>query len=420
MKHGTVSLLLLSACLVSSSLSETVIKVLHIQKLPQVRAIWQAAADEYQKAHPGVRVQFDYLENEAFKAKLTTLLQSKDRPSVFHSWGGGVMVEQVSSGVCQDITKAVESDGFKDTFYPAGIQNFSVNGKIYGLPNDIGPIVFWYNKELCQKAGVDPTQIHDWDDFIAAVKKLQAAGITPIAAGGKDKWPLHFYPAMLLMRILGKDGLDAVSAGKNGGFTSPDAVKAFQLYKELADLQPFQKGFLAATYPEAAGTFHDGKTAFHLMGNWDITEGRSDSADGKGLPDEKLGLFFFPEVKGGKGKWSDLFASLDGWLVTSDAPKETVDFMKVWLGKETQTKLASAGLFIPMVKGTAAAIQDPFLKQIAQVVENTGWVQIAMDQLLGPDTGLVFNDESAAIAAGKASPQDATKAIEDALERNKP
>lgn len=330
------------------------------------------------------------------------------------------MNEQVGAGICRDITQAVKSDGFADTFYPAGVQNFTIDGKIYGLPNDVGPIVFWYNKDLCAKAGVDPTQIHEWDDFISAVKKIQAAGITPIAVGGKDKWPLHFYPAMLLMRILGKEGLTAICAGKNGGFSNPDAVKAFQLYKELAALQPFQKGFLAATYPDAAGTFHDGKTAFHLMGNWDIAEGRADAADGKGLPDEKLGWFFFPEVKGGKGKANDIFASVDGWLVTSDAPKETVDFMKIWLGKEIQTKLAAAGLFIPMVKGTAAAIQSPLFKPLAEEVAKSDWIELAMDQLLGSDTGLVFNDESAAVAAGSASAEDATKAIESALERNKP
>jgi raffinose/stachyose/melibiose transport system substrate-binding protein len=225
---------------------------------------------------------------------------------------------------------------------------------------------------------------------------------------------------MLLMRVLGKEGLTDVCAGKNGGFHNPDAVKAFQLYKELAALQPFQKGFLAATYPDAAGTFHDGKTAFHLMGNWDLTEGRSDAADGKGLPDEKIGWFFFPEVKGGKGKANDIFASVDGWLVTSDAPKETVDFIKVWLGKEIQTKLAAAGLFIPMVKGTAEAIQSPLFKPLAEEVAKSDWIELAMDQLLGSDTGLVFNDESAAVAAGSASAEDATKAIETALERNKP
>jgi raffinose/stachyose/melibiose transport system substrate-binding protein len=402
-----------------SASAETVVKVLHLEKVPKVLAIWQEAAQEYEKAHPGVKIQFDYLENEAFKAKLPTLLQSKDRPSVFHSWGGGVMYEQIGAGVCQDITKAVSEGGFKDTFYPAGIQNFTYQDKCYGLPRNVAPVVFWYNKELCQKAGVDPQKIKYWEDFIDAVKKCKDAGITPVAAGGKDKWPLHFYPALLMMRILGKEGMQAAYEDKNGGFASPDVVKAFQLYKDFAALQPFQKGFLANTYPESAGTFHDGKTAFHLMGTWDITEGRMDSADQKGLPDEKLGWIFFPEVKGGKGHANDLFASLDGWLVAKDAPKETVDFMKVLLGKDIQSKLAEQGLLIPMVKGTAELVKDQFLRAIAAEVEKSQWIAIAIDQLLGPDTGRVFNDACADIAAGNMTPEQATSAVEKSWQQNK-
>src|SRR5260370_16733567 len=112
MKHGTVSLLLLSACLATPSFSDTVIKVLHIQKLPQVRAMWQEAADQYQKTHPGVKIQFDYLENEAFKAKLPTLLQSKDRPSVFHTWGCVVITQQVTSAISKHITQPLQSNEF--------------------------------------------------------------------------------------------------------------------------------------------------------------------------------------------------------------------------------------------------------------------------------------------------------------------
>jgi raffinose/stachyose/melibiose transport system substrate-binding protein len=359
------------------------------------------------------------LENEAFKAKLPTLLQSKERPSAFHSWGGGVMYEQVSSGICQDITKAVTEGGFKDSFYPATIQNFTVESKIYGLPNDVAPIVLWYNKELCQKAGVDPTQIKYWEDFVDAVKKCQAAGVTPIAAGGKDKWPLHFYTAMLMMRILGKEGMEAAYQDKNGGFASSDVVKAFKLFQDFTALQPFQKGYLANTYGEAAGTFHDGKTAFHLMGSWDLVEGRANAADKKGLPNEKLGWVFFPEVKGGKGKANDLFASLDGWLVTKEALKEAIDFMRVWLGKDIQTELAGPGLFIPAVKGTADVIQEPLLKQIAQEIDRSQWIEIAMDQLLGPDTGRVLNDMSADLSSGHTTPEKAAKALEASWQQNK-
>jgi raffinose/stachyose/melibiose transport system substrate-binding protein len=89
MKFKSVLYLALCGLLSLSASAETTIKILHLQKNPKIIAIWQEAADQYEKAHPGVKVKFDYLENEAFKAKLPTLLQSKDRPSLFHSWGGG-------------------------------------------------------------------------------------------------------------------------------------------------------------------------------------------------------------------------------------------------------------------------------------------------------------------------------------------
>jgi len=398
--------------------AETTIKMLHIQNLQPIRDIWAEAAKKFESDHPGVKVEFDYLENEAFKAKLPTLLQSpSDKPSFFHSWGGGVMKEQVESGVCQDITAAIKGD-FEDSFYPAGVQNFVVDGKSYGLPNDVGPIVFWYNKDLTSKAGIDPTQIKTWDDFIGAVKKAKAAGLTPIAAGGADKWPLHFYPAMLTMRVLGKDDFNAMLKDTKEGLAGQGSLKAWQLYKELCDLKPFQDGYQSAKYPDAAGYFHDGKAVFHLMGNWDVGEGRADSVTKKGLSDEQLGWINFPTVAGGKGKADDIFASVDGWLVGKDAPKETIDFLKVLLGKETQQKLAAGGHFIPMVKGTADSIQVSYIRDLAKEAEQSGWIQIAIDQLLGPDTGRVFNDQAAAVAAGSSTPEAAVKAVQDSWKQN--
>src|SRR6266478_6172767 len=387
-----------------SGSAESVVKILHINPIPKVREIWQAAAVEYGKAHPAVKIQFVYLENEEFKAKLPTVLQSDDRPSVFHSWGGGVMLEQIQAGACQDVTNAIAGDR-KDSFYPTGVQAFMSQGKSYGLPDDVGPIVFWYNKQLCEKAGVDPSKIKYWEDLLDAVTKYKAVGITPIAVGGSEKWPLQFYPALLMMRVLGKNGMASAYKGDNGGFAGPDAVKAWKMYKELCDLDPFPKGFQAQKYSDAAGLFHDGKAAFHLMGTWDLTTGRMYSANKQGLPDAKLGWFFFPEVQGGKGKANDIFASVYGWLVSKDAPKEAVDFMKVLLGKDIQTKLASEGLSIPMVKGTADAIQNPFFKALALEVNNSGWIGIAMDQLLGREAGRVFNDEAASVCGGAKSPE---------------
>ena len=232
----------LLGALPSFARSETVVKISHLQTNQKIIDIWKEAAQTYEKDHPGVKIEFNYLENEAFKAKLPTLLQSKDRPSAFHSWGGGVMYEQVEFGHLSGYHRSRRRRRFSDTFYPATIQNFTVDGKTYGLPNDLGPIVFWYNKELCQKAGVDPTKIQYWEDFVEAVKKCQAAGVTPVAVGGKDKWPLHFYPTFLMMRILGRRACVRFTKTKTVDLPALRSSKPFSSTKNLRPCSPFRKG----------------------------------------------------------------------------------------------------------------------------------------------------------------------------------
>ena len=147
--------------------------------------------------------------------------------------------------------------------------------------------------------------------------------------------------------------------------------------------------------------------------------GRMYATDKQGLPDGKLGWFFFPEVQGGKGKANDIFGSVYGWLVSKDAPKETLDCMKLLLGRNIQSKLAAEGLSIPMLKGTAEAIHDPFYKALALEVNHSGWIGLAMDQLLGRETGRVFNDEALAVAAGAKSPEQAAQTIENSWSQNR-
>ncbi len=93
-----------------------------------------------------------------------------------------------------------------------------------------------------------------------------------------------------------------------GGFAGSDVVKAWKMYKELCNLEPFQEGFQTTNTRDAVVFFHDGKAAFHLQaGVWVLEVGRLYASDKEGLADAKLGWFFFPEVQGGKGKANDIF-----------------------------------------------------------------------------------------------------------------
>ena len=70
----------------SAALADSTIKWLHLETNPERLAVMDDIATQYEAAHAGVQVELQFLENEAFKAKLTTLLQSSEAPDIFHSW----------------------------------------------------------------------------------------------------------------------------------------------------------------------------------------------------------------------------------------------------------------------------------------------------------------------------------------------
>ena len=45
------------------------------------------------------------------------------------------------------------------------------------LPMDSGPMAWFYNKDVFDKAGVDPTQVRTWDDFYRGCQEDSRRGL---------------------------------------------------------------------------------------------------------------------------------------------------------------------------------------------------------------------------------------------------
>src|SRR5690606_21546711 len=101
----------LLAASVSATAAQTAVKGLHLEANPEYVALWEDLVAQYEAENPDTDIQMQFLENEAFKAKLPTLLQSSDAPHFFYSWGGGVLKEQASTGALMDLTEAMNADG---------------------------------------------------------------------------------------------------------------------------------------------------------------------------------------------------------------------------------------------------------------------------------------------------------------------
>jgi len=335
----------------------------HIANNEPLKSIWKDAADQYMAAHPNVKIHITVLENEAFKAKLTTTMQGGKVPDVFQSWGGGTLREQAEAGLVQDITQPTSS--WIDTLNKAGVGLYQVDGKQYGVPYNLGLVGVWYNKALFKKAGIAGPPA-TWDELLADVGKLKSAGITPMAVGEKDKWPGMFWWANLSLKIAGKDAM--AKAGQDGSFDTPGFVAAGEQLKKLIDLKPFQSGFLASPWDGAGGeaaTMGNGRAAMDLMGQWAPATFNANTKDKKGLG-SKLGWFPFPTVAGGAGQAGEEFGGGDGFAIGKDAPPEAVDFVKFLVSPEIASKAGASGAILPVTKGTEDSVADPNMKSVLE------------------------------------------------------
>lgn len=398
--------------------AQTVVKWMHVETVPAYIEVWEEIAAAYEQQHPDVDVQLQFLENEAFKAKLPTLLQSDAAPDFFYSWGGGVLRQQSQTGAIMDLTEAMNADGgaWANAYKPAALNGLTYDEKVFAVPYRMGTISFYYNKELFEKAGVKAEDIKTWDDFLQTVKTLKDAGITPIAGGGGDKWPLHFYWSYLVMRNGGQEVFEKAKNNEGDGFLDPAIIKAGEQLAELGKLEPFQGGYLGASWPQTLGVFGDGRAAMLLGFEHTEANQRTNAGDGKGLAPENIGRFPFPVVEGGAGQVTDTLGGLNGWAVSKNASPAAVDFLRFFTSPEQERKMAAAGMIIPAAAGAEDALQNDLMRQAAEQLAQSTWHQNFFDQDLGPSVGRVVNDVSVEILSGQMSSEEGAQMIQDARE----
>ncbi len=209
------------------------------------------------------------LENEAFKSKLTTVMQSGEPPDIFQSWGGGVMNEYATAGLLRDITPELDADGgaWRNTFATGALGVYSYKGKNYGVPWDMGMIGWWYNKDLFAQAGIAKHLPPPGPNSSPMSRLLKPRALPPSpsaqATNGLACTCGPISSPAWAVRPTSKAPCSAPVPSRDAPF-----VEAGKKLQELIALQPFQDGFLAATYGDEATAMGNGKAAMELMGQW--------------------------------------------------------------------------------------------------------------------------------------------------------
>lgn len=138
---------------------------------------------EWNKTHPGIHVKFQAITSN-FYPKLQAALTGKSGAPDITQVDYPNLTSTIIAGNLKDVT--AETRDLKGQFKPAVWDQVVVDGKVYGVPQDIGTQVLYYRSDLFRKAGLGAPAT--WDAYLKAAatlkKKYPKAYTTALPANG--------------------------------------------------------------------------------------------------------------------------------------------------------------------------------------------------------------------------------------------
>lgn len=158
---------------------------------PQDRKLYQDSLDKLTE-QTGIKIKLVYVgAGEQYYQKINSMVLSDTLPDIF--WCANLsnsFQPLAASGKLYDWTPYVDGTTAgaekapidKSQFGPGYLEQYEVDGKQYGVPNEANTYGVFYNADMFTEAGLDlPSADWTWDDLFTAMEKLT------VKDGGKTK-----------------------------------------------------------------------------------------------------------------------------------------------------------------------------------------------------------------------------------------
>jgi glucose/mannose transport system substrate-binding protein len=200
-------------------------------------ALFQA----YKKADPGVQIVNATVAGgggSAARPVLQARLAGGSPPDTWQTHPGWELLGQyVPANYCEPITDIYQSEGWDKVVPKSLIDLLSKDQKTYAVLVGVHRgNVLWYNKKVLQKAGVTVGDKMTFEDFFAAVDKLKAAGVTPLAVGDSGIWATAELFENTLLGTVGPQGWTDLFSGKMA-WDDPKVKQAVATYGKFLGYQ---------------------------------------------------------------------------------------------------------------------------------------------------------------------------------------
>ena len=332
-----------------------------VKKPVEIKVTFWGAPDEvniiagiisnWQKSHPNIIVRLEHTPYRGYVDKLLTRIAGRSAPDIICT-EVDLFVTFQSKNVLTNLTPYIENDSDLDTgiFYPAIIDRFTKNGKLYALPRDTAPFAcVYYNKKLFDEAGI-PYPTDDWDVYDMLDKARKLAKIDP--DGRVVRYGFYAWAWQNFIYAFGGKLVDEVKNPTEYMMNSKESIEGLQFYADLINrYRVHPTGTAMANLAMGVqGMFMTERLAMFSSGIWETPGLRK-------IDNFEWDVVMFPKGPTGIRAFG---TGGSGYCILKSTryPDEAYKVLKALAGKDAQRMLAETGLTQPAIMDIAEIWAD--------------------------------------------------------------
>jgi raffinose/stachyose/melibiose transport system substrate-binding protein len=299
---------------------------------------WNQAIKTFEK-ETGATVKFEPKSFEQIRSTASQVLNSSAAPDILEYNKGNATAGLLSSqGLLSNLDSAVKTYGWDKKLAPSlqttakyddkGIMG---SGHWYGVPNYGEYVEVYYNKDMFAKAhiAIPTTQA----EFVAAMQKFKAAGVTPLAESAAE-YPLGQLWYQLALSKADRSFVNNYQLYKGKvNWQGPEISYATNTIKDWVDKGYISKDVTGAKAEDAGTSFISGKYPIFYSGSWWYNRFTTE------VKSFKWGTFLFPEAKMSPGSAGNM------WVVPQNAKNKDLayKFIDITMRPEIQALMGNNG-----------------------------------------------------------------------------
>ena len=205
---------------------------------------WEAslmdAFERFPDVDPHVELEYDYVSYGDKDTKYATEIEAGAGPDVIHIHAYS-LASFIERGFLQDLSTYVDQEGgssYLDAWYPQTLELMQSDGTYYAIPGDFMSMALFYNTNLFEEAGLDPSAPPEtWSEFL---EYAQALTRDRDGDGQVDTWGFGTIGAispgfeLRFSPILFSHGGDYLNADNTcSALNTPEAKDAFDFFVSL-------------------------------------------------------------------------------------------------------------------------------------------------------------------------------------------